>query len=200
MCPALTEAVLLAKSKCSSLSEVHNVNLWGQHLDDLSLLAEITDLETASLSVNDIVSLEWASHCLKLKELYLRRNKIAELDQLKYLVGLPDLRVLWLSDNPVTAAPDYRLYTIALLTGLTKLDEVDITPADRADAAKKFPNLRAKSEPAAVPAQAARLAPAAPVRGARGHVLEAIRLLMLDLDPDELDILGAEIGRLKAKA
>ena len=135
----LTEAVVLQKSKAKSLEEVHNVNAWGSQLSDVSIVARMPNVVTMALSVNEVASLEPFSHCPKLSELYLRKNKISSLRELVHLQKLP-LRVLWLSDNPIVDEPDYRLFTIACLTHLTKLDEVEITDEERAKAKAKFPH------------------------------------------------------------
>ncbi len=74
------------------------------------------------------------SQCLKLQELYLRKNEVqqhdrgiccitlhhkllstdafglqvAEVTEVQWLAHLPDLRVLWLSDNPCAEISSYR--------------------------------------------------------------------------------------------
>lgn len=35
-----------------------------------------------------------------IQELYLRKNNIADIREIKYLMKLPALKVLWLHDNP----------------------------------------------------------------------------------------------------
>lgn len=57
-------------------------------------------LEVVSLSVNRISTLKYFSTCSKLQELYLRKNNVLDLKEIRYLVKLPALRVLWLHDNP----------------------------------------------------------------------------------------------------
>lgn len=84
------------------------MNLWGNDLDDLSILIEFPNIEILSLSLNKINSLKDFAHCTKLTELYLRKNLIAELSEINYLVHLPNLRVLWLSHNPCAEHPYYR--------------------------------------------------------------------------------------------
>lgn len=114
------------------LSDVKSLNLWGQDLGDISLLTQLPAVEVLSLSVNSISSLKDFSSCLKLQELYLRKNEvtcscsikmvcsahsndntwsdmqIADVSEVSYLARLPDLRVLWLSDNPCAQDPNYR--------------------------------------------------------------------------------------------
>ena len=40
---------------------------------------------------------------------YLRRNAVEDIAELGYLVGLTELRVLWLSHNPIANVPNYRM-------------------------------------------------------------------------------------------
>ena len=50
--------------------------------------------------------------------------------------NLPNLRVLWLSENPISAHPNYRMRVLNALPNLTKLDEVDVTQEEVAAAAQ----------------------------------------------------------------
>jgi len=113
------------------LSEVKNINLWGCKLQDVSILKEMPNVEIVSLSVNSIDSLKYFACCSKLKELYLRKNNISELQEVESLCHLEHLRVLWLCDNPCVGDTQYRKYVIHKLRGLTKLDNSDITPEER---------------------------------------------------------------------
>ncbi len=75
-------------------------------------------------SVNQVCSLEHISSCQHLSELYLRRNKIPSLSELKHLQQLSRLKVLWLSENPCCDADPhkYRMTVIRNLPGLHRLD------------------------------------------------------------------------------
>lgn len=94
-------------------------------------------MEVLSLSVNAISSLADLAACTQLKELYLRKNHIKELSEILYLVNLPHLRILWLSENPCCSAPNYREYILQKLPNLTKLDNTDITEEEREIAMKR---------------------------------------------------------------
>lgn len=83
-----------------------------------------------SLSINNIKTLECFSYCSKLRELYLRRNGIESLEELGWLAKLDELRVLWLSHNPVASLPNYRATVLRLLPNLVKLDDKDVTPEE----------------------------------------------------------------------
>ena len=52
--------------------------------------------------------------CAALQELYLRKNEIAELAEVRHLRHCHALRVLWLCDNPCAAAADYRARCVQL--------------------------------------------------------------------------------------
>lgn len=88
------------KCKNNNLKEIKNINLWGSNLDDVSLLRQLVNLEVVSLSVNKISSLVDFASCFKIKELYLRKNLIADLNEIFHLKNLKNLKILWLSDNP----------------------------------------------------------------------------------------------------
>lgn len=60
----------------------------------------------------------------KLKELYLRRNSITDLDEIQFLKDLPSLKVLWLSDNPCSQVPGYRSTILKNLPNIEKLDNI----------------------------------------------------------------------------
>lgn len=79
---------------------------------DLSILRELTNVEVLALSLNKINSLRAFGLCPKLRELYLRKNEIADLKEIEFLRGLPDLTVLWLSENPLANHPQYRTFVV----------------------------------------------------------------------------------------
>ena len=59
------------------------------------------------------------------------------------LQGLANLKILWLCDNPCvgSSASDYRKRTIAMLPTVTKLDNIDVTVKERADALDAYGHL-----------------------------------------------------------
>lgn len=130
----LTENFVLGKTRAVQLDAVRNLNLWGNDIKDVSILKRMSNLEVCSLSVNAIEDLAQFAECTSLTELYLRKNKISDLDQLGYLSGLKKLRVLWLCDNPVAELPSYRNRVLRCLPGLEKLDNKDVTPQERSAA------------------------------------------------------------------
>lgn len=51
-------------------------------------------------SVNRISTLADFQYCANLQELYIRKNNIADINEILYLRSLPKLKSLWLADNP----------------------------------------------------------------------------------------------------
>ena len=50
--------------------------------------------------------------------------------ELGWLAKLDELRVLWLSHNPVAELPNYRATVLRVLPNLVKLDDKDVTPEE----------------------------------------------------------------------
>uniref|UniRef100_A0A673MMX3 Cilia- and flagella-associated protein 410 n=1 Tax=Sinocyclocheilus rhinocerous TaxID=307959 RepID=A0A673MMX3_9TELE len=115
----LTRKLVLARAKASDLESVKKLNCWC-----ISIFVEIPNIEVLTLSANQISSLEHISSCQHLSELYLRRNSIPSLSELKHLQQLSRLKVLWLAENPCCDAEPhrYRMTVIRNLPGLHKLD------------------------------------------------------------------------------
>lgn len=131
MVKALNPEVILLRTKAGNLENVKNLNLWGNDIEDVSILKDMPNLEVLSLSVNKINTLKHFQHCRKLTELYLRKNLIQDLSEIRYLQNLPNLRVLWLWDNPCSEAGDYRRAVIQALPNLVKLDNQPVTNEER---------------------------------------------------------------------
>jgi Leucine-rich repeat (LRR) protein len=92
------------------------------------------NLEVLSLSVNKISTLKDFATCQKLQELYLRKNNITDITEVRYLTNLPNLKVLWLWDNPCAEAANYREIVINALPNLVKLDNTNITSEEKINA------------------------------------------------------------------
>ncbi len=63
----LTLDLVFNKTKSDNLQSIKNLNLWGNELEDLSLIEKMPNLEVISLSVNRIVSLRDFGRCNKLQ-------------------------------------------------------------------------------------------------------------------------------------
>ncbi len=58
MAKVLTAEIILTRTKTGSLENVKNLNLWGNDIEDVSVLREMPNLEVLSLSVNKITTLK----------------------------------------------------------------------------------------------------------------------------------------------
>lgn len=81
----LSSEMIMARCKTDNLALIKNLNLWGNEITDVSLIRQMKNLEVLSLSVNKIATLKDFVNCLKLQELYLRKNNIEDLSEIKYL-------------------------------------------------------------------------------------------------------------------
>ncbi|KAJ7388247.1 hypothetical protein OS493_038982, partial [Desmophyllum pertusum] len=111
----LSEQQILSRARASSLENVKNLNF----------------------CVNNITSLKDFAHCPRLRELYLRKNSIRDINEIGCLKNLPKLRVLWLSDNPCASVEQYRMTVLKNLPKLTKLDTVVVEETEVLEATKE---------------------------------------------------------------
>lgn len=125
---ALTESLVLAKTRSQDLKSVLKLNCWGSEIKDVSLVRQLVNVEVIGLSCNEITTLEDFAYCTKLKELILRRNKIKNIAEIAHLQGLPKLTSLWLDENPcVQNTHNYRKVVLKALPNLTVLDNIPVT-------------------------------------------------------------------------
>jgi hypothetical protein len=85
---SFSEAWLLQTCNASSLDSVRSINLWAKSLSDAdvsSVLGKCQNLEVASLSLNRISQLGAFSRMRCLKELFLRKNNVADINQVWHL-------------------------------------------------------------------------------------------------------------------
>jgi hypothetical protein len=131
MSKKLTPEYVTMRTKVDRLEKLKNLNLWGCDLEDVSVIKQMPNLEVVSLSVNRIKTLKDFGNLRLLKELYLRKNFIADIGEIKFLEKCPNLKVLWLSENPIADTKNYRHIVIRSLSNLTKLDDNVITADER---------------------------------------------------------------------
>ncbi|CAG8476531.1 2217_t:CDS:2 [Paraglomus occultum] len=137
----LTKDLIFSKTSAKSLADIKNLNLWGCELVNVSLLKKCPNLEVLSLrsdinalfvtfptSVNNLTALDELSECKNLTELYLRKNYISDINQVKYLTSLRKLEILWLCDNP--CSEDYEQYRYTVLSYLPWLRQLDHQDVD----------------------------------------------------------------------
>jgi Leucine-rich repeat (LRR) protein len=200
MSKPLTSDLILQKTKASNLESVKNLNLWGNEIDDVRIVREMPNLEVLSLSVNKIDSLKPFQHCKKLSELYLRKNLIQDLTELRYLQGLPGLKVLWLWDNPCAEHPKYRETVLSYLPNLVKLDNQAVSGEEKNALKPEVP----KNRPATSDESSRGLAQERP-RANRvkrevpvnknENLVAALLALIKELDEAKLEIVKREIER-----
>ena len=201
----LTKERILNKTKVHSLEEVKTYSDYAYGFTDVSIISELPNVKNITLSANKISSLEPFSKCTNLTELYLRRNNISSLNELYYLQNLSNLKVLWLSDNPIAEIEGYRDFAIAILPQITKLDEQDISPAERTKANQKYPNpeISVPSSLASVPRSNTPSHNIQDIQtisnSTQRHLLAAINNLLLELDKDSLEVLLDQINQMKTK-
>ncbi|EAA11628.5 AGAP005870-PA [Anopheles gambiae str. PEST] len=132
----LTEEMVIARSKQSDLATIKKLNCWGSELSDVSIIRRMRGVEVLAFSVNRISTLADFENCINLQELYLRKNNLTDIDELVYLQNLPKLKYLWLEENPLVehAGPGYRQIVLRALPNLKKLDNVDVSPEEVAEA------------------------------------------------------------------
>ena len=182
----LTKEMILQKTRNTKLDDVRNISFWGLKLTNIDIIRSLKNVESIALSANNISSLKVFQNCSKLRELFLRKNQISSLSEINYLQNLKNLRTLWLTDNPVTKESDYRMFVIATLPQITKLDEVDVTPDEQIQAKSKFSDLprNTKKEHTKVdPTQVC--------------ILQSISHLLPALDEVSLNILSEKILEIK---
>jgi Leucine-rich repeat (LRR) protein len=119
----LTKEFILTKyTKFSDITELKSLNIWGEDLQDISIISKMPNLEILSLSSNRISSLSPLSACLNMREIYLRNNNITSFEELNHLRHLFNLKVLWLEGNPICDDIFYREKVLNLLPQIIYLD------------------------------------------------------------------------------
>jgi len=131
----LTEDMIVARTRVTSMAMVKKLNCWGADLTDVSVIRKLHSLEVLSLGLNKLTSLADFQHCKNLQELFVKKNQIRSLSEIVWLRELGRLRHLWLAENPCAEGNErYRQTVIHNLPQLEKLDNIPITSEERADA------------------------------------------------------------------
>ena len=123
----LTKEIILTKyPKYSDINEIKNLNIFGEDIQDISILSKMKNLEILSLSSNKISILSPLSNCINIREIYLRNNNVNSFDEIYYLQNLPKLKVLWLDGNPISKDKYYFKRILSILPKLHYLDNKNI--------------------------------------------------------------------------
>ncbi|XP_063985638.1 cilia- and flagella-associated protein 410 isoform X2 [Diachasmimorpha longicaudata] len=165
----LTEEMVVARSRISDLTAVKKLNCWGSELTDVSILRELKKVEVLSLSVNNISSLADFQYCLNLKDLFVRKNNITDLNEICYLQNLPNLRNLWLGENPCAEREGYRMAVVRALPNLEKLDDKFVTSEELNTALSRGKILVHPLEMDASPPRTAPTSPERSYEDTQGH-------------------------------
>ena len=127
----LTKDFIRSRLGNDDFEKIKNLNLWGNNIDDISLLSEMPSLEIISLSVNHIKDLSAFSNLKNVKELYLKDNQISDFNQIENLKHCTKLEILCLQENPISNKSNYRQKVLEILPFLTKLDDVENNKIDK---------------------------------------------------------------------
>ncbi|XP_017124025.1 cilia- and flagella-associated protein 410-like [Drosophila elegans] len=124
----LTQHVVEGKSRCHDYRHAVKLNVWNSELDDIKICLDMPYLEVLVLNANNIDTLSSLQNCHRLKELYIRKNKIASFEELNFLANARCLTLLCLEDNPCTveAGSNYRACVLRKLPQLKILDGVEV--------------------------------------------------------------------------
>ena len=121
----LTKELILSRLPTDNLDSIKTLNLWGNNLEDISIIAEMPSLEIISLSGNNIKDIKALKNLKSLKELYLQDNNISDFNQIEYLKNCKKLEILNLSENPISQQQNYSQKILSILPNLKKLDDLD---------------------------------------------------------------------------
>ena len=123
----LIKELIMSRLGSDKLDSIKTLNLWGNNIDDISLLSEMPSLEILSLSTNHIQDLRPLKNLKNLKELYLQDNNISDINQIEFLKNCKQLEILNLSENPITKFQNYRQKILNILPFLKRLDDIENT-------------------------------------------------------------------------
>lgn len=78
----LTLDFIKTKTNNSKCNQIKSLNLWGNEIEDISIISESPKLEIFSLNDDNIKIYKFFQNHENLKELYLRKNFISTLEQI----------------------------------------------------------------------------------------------------------------------
>jgi hypothetical protein len=91
---------LLAETVVDPVFQVISLSL--NSITSLQPFAACTSLKYFALFCFFSVILSLCIQNVVLRELFLRKNNVSDIQELRWLSGLQHLHVLWLAENPVT--------------------------------------------------------------------------------------------------
>ena len=81
----LTREMIVKRTQNYNLNSITQLNMWGQYLQNISIIREMTSLESVTFSKNQIKTLKDFQNLINLKQLSLQDNLISDFRELKYL-------------------------------------------------------------------------------------------------------------------
>ena len=125
MSKKLTLDLILSQSTKNN-SNLISLNVCGNNINDISLLAQYPSLEVISLSNNNIKDLTVFKNLKNLKKLNLKDNKISDFNQIESLKNCKQLESLSLKDNPISKEQNYQKRIREILPQLKRLDDIEL--------------------------------------------------------------------------
>ena len=125
MSKKLTLDIILSQSAKNN-PNITSLNVCGNNITDISLLAQYPSLEVISLSNNNIKNLNVFKNLKNLKKLNLKDNKISDFNQIEPLKNCKQLESLSLKDNPITKEQNYQKRIKEILPQLKRLDDIEL--------------------------------------------------------------------------
>ncbi len=134
-CLYLQENEIEAIENLDQLTKLDTINLNQNRIEKIENLAPLTQLNTLLLSGNRISSfsdLSGVLECPSISVLDLSKNKLADPKILEILKSMPNLKVLYLKDNPIVKEiQNYRKTLISSIKSLTYLDDRPVFDEER---------------------------------------------------------------------
>ena len=133
---ALGETQSPTKSRKDEIKAIRLGNNLLRRMESLYVIPAQLDgskLLWLDLSFNDFtaISPDLANHFPNLTTIYLHANKITNLQQIKHLMPLMELRSLSLFGNPVEEKKHYRNFVLYHCPNLTQFDKSPVTKSQR---------------------------------------------------------------------
>lgn len=117
-----------------SLKALRKLDVSRNRIEFFGDLSGLASLETLKAAENKVKSLAEVTPLQSLLELDIPNNHIVSLEEIIYLKGLPMLKNLDITGNPMVDATDMRLHVLYLLPALVTLDNISATAEEKVHA------------------------------------------------------------------
>ena len=102
------------------------INIWGNQINDISILSSFPYLEKINLNSNQIEDISAFKNLTNIRELSLKDNKIKDFSQIENLKNNKKLEKLNLINNPICNSQNYVKKILDILPQLKELDNINI--------------------------------------------------------------------------